>query len=345
MGSLARRRPAADQARNRLAFGAALLVAAPLLIAMARPAGAWERHDLMTRPIVERLSWLHSYRNLLVEDATSDSDPVNADYVPVYIDHLPGEREDARDILIRYSDEPAWGMDQGLSVSPLQKLAGGSQDFRQQYAFYMAGIVRVGAAPDRVDHFYQEAVAEMRAGHTYWAFRDLARCLFYLEDLSQPLRTQTFLYSWLLRARFSPKGLQTLATNVRDDYEDWVHWQLSGELRRGGGPFLEALRDPPDMAFVDPKTAALALAEYSHGKAAALLKNLDAFLPESAKSTRKVVWLPAKDMQPAKLPPSYYRVEESTADSLRIMAGTVTSVLMMAERDFAKARKQAQSTR
>ncbi len=305
----------------------------------SHPALAWERHDLLTRPLLARQHWLDAYRNILVEPATSDPSPVNPSYVPVYIDRLPGEHESAREILDRYVDEPAWGMDAGIHVSPWQKLDGGSRGYRQSYDYFLAGVVRVGDAPGRMVHFYRLAVADMKSGHTYWAFRNLARSLFYLEELGDPLDTQSFQYSWIWQTRFNAARLKTREINYRLAYDAFVQQNLESELKAGRGPLLEVLKDPPSMPFMAPRTAARALAEFSHGRAAHLLNVLDAFLPTRIQSATTVVRPTAAELDPKRAETSAAVLLQSTADSLQVTGGTVLSVLEMARKDFARAKK------
>ncbi len=305
----------------------------------AHPALAWERHGLLTRPLLARQRWLDAYGNIVVEPATTDPDPVNASYVPVYIDHLPGAHESARAILERYVDEPAWGMDTGVQVSPWQGLDGGSRSYRQNYDYFLAGVVRVGDAPARAAYFYHLAVSDMKSGHTYWAFRELARSLFYLEELGDPLDTQPFQYSWIWQARFDMAHVKTRQTNYRLAYDAFVQQHLEAEFKAGHGPLLGVLKDPPAMPFADPLTAARALAEFSHGRANHLLNLLDAFLPARIKSATAVVLPTAAELDAKTAGPGAALLLQSTADSLQVTGGTVLSVLEMARKDFTRPRK------
>lgn len=314
------------------------------LVLTAAPALAWQRHDLITRPVVQGEKWLAGFSSIVVEPATSDAGPYNPSYVPVYLDKLPGQRESAAQILDTYVDEPSWGMDEGLKISPWQPIDGDSQQYRRNYEYFLDGVVRVGSAPDRVARFYGLALAAMKAGQTYWAFRDLARALFYLEELGDPLNTRPFLYSWLWRTRFDRHKLGILVTNVQLGYDRFAQDNLTHELAIGNGPLLDGLRDPPAMAFDGPKTAALALSQYSNGGATKLLVNLQKFLPKRVLSTARIVLpLPSELLVPRS--PSYYPIMQTTADDLRITAGAVKGVLELAHRDFARIRKARKSGR
>lgn len=333
--------------RQLSALCAVLILAAVCWGLSAGPADAWERHDLITRAVLRNAGWLDAYRKLTVTPASGsecpkcDKDPYNPDYQPLFVDRLPGETTSAREVLVRYVDEPDWGMDASVSVSPLEPLAGGSKGYRHQYYYYGAGLLRVGSAPDRVKHFYDLALESYKAGDRYWAFRHLARAIHYLEDMGQPLHTKPFLVKWLGRTKLDIDRTTTLASNIHYGYERFVTHHLRADIRRDAGPLIDSLRKPPRMKFQDPYTAARALAEYSANRAGDLLKDLDAFLPKRIKSTKKIVVPTPAEIRPPKPPDAYNRVVESTSRSLEITAGAVVSVLEMARRDFAAADRAA----
>ncbi len=322
-----------------------LAIAVWAVLAWAAPAGAWERHDLMTRVILRNASWLDLHKNFAVLPASGsecvkcDKDSYNPDYIPLFVDRLPGDKTSAREVLVRYIDEPDWGMDEALTLSPIQALAGGSKGYRHQYYYYVTGVARVGEAPERVTHFYDLAIEAYAAGDKYWAFRHLARALHYLQDMGQPLHTRPFLYSWLGRTKLDVDRMKNLVSNLHFGYERLVTRKLRDEMRHDTGPLLRALRKPPKMKFDDPYTAARALAEFSSNRAAKLLKDLEAFFPKRIKSTRQVVIPTVAELAPAKVPASYRDIMASTERSFEVTAGAMISVLEMARRDFAKADK------
>ena len=340
-----------------------LRAAVPLLVGLAAllafgvlapPAAAWERHDLITRVILRNAPWLDAYKKIEVLPAsgsdclTCDKDLYNPDYIPLFIDKLPGERTSAREILVRYVDEPDWGMDEKVEVSLLQPLAGGSKGYRHQYYYFAGGLARVGAAPKRVQHFYDLAMEAYKAGDRYWAFRQLARALHYLEDMGQPLHTRAFNYSWLKRTKLDLERTTTLATNLHYAYERMVVNLLREETRQDRGPLLEALRKPPKLKFdasggifsKPPEQAAWSLAEFSSNKAAKLLNDLDAFLPKRVKSTKKVIVPTPGELVPTKPSNPYLHIHATTVSGLSVTSGAVISVLEMARRDFAKIDKE-----
>lgn len=305
------------------------------------PAAAWDRHDLITRVVLRNAGWLHAYGKLKVTPAsgsecpTCDKDPYNPDYVPIFVDRLPGDSTSAREVLVRYVDEPDWGMDASVSLSPIQPLAGEGKGYRHHYYYYGAGLLRVGEAPERVKHFYDLAVGAYKAGDRYWAFRHLARAVHYLEDMGQPLHIRPFLPGWLARTRLDVGRTATLAANLHNAYERFVTEHLRAEIRRDGGPLLDSLRKPPKMEFEDAYTAARALAEYSSNRAPGLLTDLDAFWPKRVKSTRRQVVPTPAEIRPARPPDAYGRILQHTARSLEVTAGAVLAVLDLARRDFA----------
>ncbi|MBI6546297.1 MAG: hypothetical protein HY692_05850 [Cyanobacteria bacterium NC_groundwater_1444_Ag_S-0.65um_54_12] len=305
---------------------------------------AWQNHDLLMQIILAQEHWLTGYQQLSVEVIpASDRSVYNARYLPVYLDHLPGEKQDALEILERYADEPEWGMDTELELSPFQPVMGGSKGYRHQYYYFAVGIVRIGAAPERVSHFYRLAVTAAREGNWYWAFRQLARSLHYLADMGQPLNTRSFLYSWLWQTRFVPNSLTKLAKNYQLAYEVFADQHLQAERSTREGPLLAALRHPPKLPFEDPQTAARALAEYNSKRAPALLKMLEQFLPRRIKSPKKMIIPAVPEIRPLHPPVVYHEIMDSTSRSLELTAGAIHAVLALAQRDFAKLRKKVTS--
>ncbi|MGE5707699.1 MAG: DUF1667 domain-containing protein, partial [Bacteroidota bacterium] len=160
-----------------------------LLLAFSAPAQAWARHDLITRYGLAGEKWLDRYQNISVTPYESeDKSPYSPEWVGPFVAQKLGDKTSAREILIRYSDEPDWKMDEVQGLSPFQSLMGGGQGFRHQRYFF--GPVRLGDAPNRAVHFYELSKQAFAKGDSYWGFRFFARTLHYLEDMAEPLHTQ-----------------------------------------------------------------------------------------------------------------------------------------------------------
>lgn len=159
----------------------------------------------------------------------------------------PGQKTVASNVLINYIDEPDWGMDQDLNLSPDQKYMGGytgptSQGFRHLYfkkwsikapwrTFHIP-LKGMGEALNRAQIFYDLAERAYQVKEIYWSFRFLAWSLHYIQDLGQPFHTSTALtphfLSWNDIFDFKKFVLRTsqIIANYHSLYEDYAVYQL-----------------------------------------------------------------------------------------------------------------------
>lgn len=313
------------------------LVALALAIALLTPtpALAWADHDLLTREILRPVTWLNAYRNIKVTKWTYENvdKGLNPDFKPLYIDKLVGESTNAREILIRYVDEPDWGMDEKLEVSPLQTLAGGSKGYRHQCYHFMRGALEVGEAPKRAKANYELARIAFRKHDPYWGFRYLARSIHYLEDMGQPYHTNPMRLSYIWDAKFNLQGLTTLASNVHYHYEAFVSHHLRKQAGKGKGKWIGAIQDAEPGDVFDPEVAASALADFSHENSAKLIEACDRFWPKRVKSTKELRSVRPADLEPVEPPPSYADIDQITALQLHVTSKMVRGLLSMAKRD------------
>lgn len=320
---------------NRLVAAAVAALVAAATLAPA-PAMAWANHDLLTREILREVKWLNQYRAIKVTPYTyaEQEKGINPDFKPVYIDKLVGETTNAREIMIRYADEPDWGLDDGLPSSPLYALTGGSKGYRHQSYHLANGVVKLGEGPKRAKAYYELARVAFRKKDAYWGFRFLARSVHYLEDMGQPYHTKPILWRQLLDAKLDAKRLTTLATNLHYYYEAYVSHHLRKQASKGQGKWIGAIQDAQAADVFDAEAAAVALASFSNARAPELLDALDRFWPRRVKSTKVLQPIRVEDLEPAEAPPSFGTIDEITTLDLHVTSKMVRGLMALAKRDL-----------
>lgn len=316
-----------------------LTVFAAILAGLAaQPAHAWGDHRQLTREILGDVSWLSNpeFRQIEVTpyryaDAERSAYPTN--FKPIYVDRLIGEKTTAREILLRYVDEPDWGMDEGLQLSPLQGLAGGSKGYRHQRYYYLGGVLRVGDAHGRAAEFYRLTKLAFGQGDTYWGFRFLARSLHYLQDMGQPLHTRPFRTRQLLGTGLNATKVSILAANYHHYYEAWVADRLEKQQRSGSGNLVKAIRDADAGTIASVKDASKALSAYSHKNAGRLLDASEAYWPRKVKQTESIVPIDARLLDPPQPPQGWDTLNQLTENALHVTAKVAKGFLAFAHRD------------
>jgi hypothetical protein len=341
MGGPARkgRRVHAGWTRRRRARGASGLVLG-LVLWLGTPshALAWSDHAVLTRLILRSAAWLDQWRDLEVTPWTyekADTGPYAPLYTPVYVDRLVGERTSAREVLLRYVEEPDWGMDDGLQVSPFQGLFGGSQSYRHRSSYFAQGALRFGRAPERCKSSYEMAAKAFENRDPYWGFRYLARALHYLQDLGEPYEIRPFLPVDLVLTQASGERLGTMSTNLRIHYEALVAHHLHKQEDAGRGPWLEAIRDATAATVLGPGEASRALADFTADHAVPILEACNRFWPRRARSQKRVQAVRPRDLDPPELPPSWVTIEERTTLQLHVTAKIVRGLLEKARKEVA----------
>lgn len=148
------------------------------------------------------------------------------DYYAPFVRYRSPEqgKVNALEVLSLYSAEPDWGMDEGLRLSPLQVLTGGSQGYRHlRYGLF---FFRVGRAHHRVLHFTRLAGAAASRRDPYWSVRFAARALHYLEDLASPMHTKPFPERAVAAGLLRPKRLYYAVYNYHLNVERAVGYRL-----------------------------------------------------------------------------------------------------------------------
>ncbi len=256
---------------------------------------AWNRHNLITRYSLSDQSWLDQYNNLKVTPYTYQDDSLSSQFRVIYTNPAqdtppPGEfryytlqsqskpgftgtpaggQTSARQILMDFSDEPDWDMDEGWELAIAQNLMAGSRGYRHMYYpvwdWHLPWLFAPqGVAPQRAEHFYRMARYAFKRNDAYWGFRFLARALHYLQDLGQPYHTtQT---SWKFITWASPIEGTTQATkNYHFAYESYIAYRLECEANGRMPPdYSSALTKSQPLAMEDVISGVTRLAEMSN---------------------------------------------------------------------------------
>lgn len=221
---------------------------------------SWSLHGEMTKIVLDTLPWLNKYRDIeITQYSYNDSSAYNPNYKIPYLEGKIGEKMDAKTILSTYTDEPDWGMDEGLSLNSMQSLTGGSHGWRHQYYILLGGILKLGEAPDRALHFYNMAVEAFKKNDPYWGFRFLARSLHYLQDLTNPFHSNPGPLPILLSNIWDINGMTVLAMNHHFALEDYQEYQI----KKRNQLYFRALRNSSPIKINNIWDSAVNLANKS----------------------------------------------------------------------------------
>ena len=126
----------------------------------------------------------------------------------MYVPAVEGESITGREILITFSDEPDWGMDQdlypileyGYGRAPFGKETGPSSQAPFHMAFLHENFILKRIVPDlrrsfmeeRIRVFFALAWAAFSHRVEYWGWRFAAWAMHYLQDLTQPYHATPF---------------------------------------------------------------------------------------------------------------------------------------------------------
>jgi hypothetical protein len=163
----------------------------------------------------------------------------------------------AKSVLSTFSDEPDWGMDQGLFQIPeygYGKIPYGAETgIASQAPFHMlflnenyivklaAPEMKDGMGRERIELFSRLSKLAFQVGHPYWGFRFSAWVLHYLEDLGQPFHSRAVPH-WGIGdyLKFAVSGNKTqvkaemsqILKNRHFAYEDFVAYALQSYFIR-----------------------------------------------------------------------------------------------------------------
>lgn len=235
---------------------------AAVVLVWAGSVQAWDGHDIITHQSLrdfEQLELMLEETPYLYDDV--DDSMYNLEFELVYL-HADGEPFSALDVLTAYASEPDWDLDTNLQLSRLQVMTGGSHGWRHQRYALLGGVIVLGVAPERAEHFYQMALHAHAEEDLYWAFRFLARSLHYMQDMGQPYHALPMPVShFLTRHWLNIADATIVAENLHFALEGYVEHQLA----QGYLPFLEALQGSAYTEIRDVKQAAIDLNEKARG--------------------------------------------------------------------------------
>lgn len=216
----------------------------------------WDGHDLITYHSLKDFATLDIP---LVETEYTYGERDTTEYNPSFVVKFLHEDWDeltAFQVLVDYAQEPDWDLDTGLELNPLQMLTGGSQGWRHQRYTLLGGLIALGVAPERAQHFYDLAVYAYEQGDLYWAFRFLSRSLHYLQDMGQPYHSLPMpVAHFLTKHRLNLTNATIVGENVHYNLEWYVEWRLTQEYE----PFIDVLTRTDYVEFATVEEAALDL--------------------------------------------------------------------------------------
>ncbi len=119
-----------------------------------------------------------------------------------------GGHPSAREVIVIYSDEPDWKMDDEVprlvSSNSMAEASSGTAT-RALRHFWTPKEEILGVRLDtgqetdkRMQLFYELALIAFDSGHDYWGYRFLGNAVHYLEDMSQPFHTRLVISSDML---------------------------------------------------------------------------------------------------------------------------------------------------
>lgn len=160
-------------------------------------------------------------RNTLPEKQYYLNDP---DVKETFLSLKPGNSVKVEDILSTYSNEPDWGMDQGLFRIreygfPPHPIAGDGVGLSSQVPFHMIFLTEdfiartlfpehlISYLPARVRTFEKLSRLAFEAGEKFWGYRFLGWVLHYLGDITQPFHTKMVPHGgWMLYLKYMLSG-------------------------------------------------------------------------------------------------------------------------------------------
>lgn len=275
----------------------ALILAACFALA-ARPGQAWDGHDAITRAALESVYWLEDHAALKVTPHSDRIEGIQPTYTFAFHGEEVGSTISAREVLIRYSEEPDWGLDQNLNASWQQTFMGGYTGLSSQAYFHMyypsftvhlpVPGIEMGVAPQRLELWAQAAERAFERHDPYWGFRYLACALHYIEDVAQPYHSTQTAFQFVDLAH-PIAGTTKITGNYHFVYEGWVRRQIEQEaLAEAAGDrpafgLLAAVRGTGSVSFPHRPDYVKKVARLSHKHASRLVKACVAFFDRKFK--------------------------------------------------------------
>jgi hypothetical protein len=216
-----------------------ILILLTILMTLPKSAFAWGGHKEVTYYCLRDIEWLKEFNDIKITPFNyQDPDKRTSPYEVPYKEGAIGDSTSALDILTIYCEEPDWELDKNVD-SFLFKLLGyiGLDSSSWRHGYWVIGPVKLGGAPDRFIYFYNMSILAFKNNDYYWGFRFLARCLHYIEDVTQPQHTYPVPYKVILKNHFNPKRIIPIASNHHFTLERYQAYQC----RTGYPKFINAI--------------------------------------------------------------------------------------------------------
>ncbi len=210
---------------KELLFFTSVLLA--VIMILPKVAFAWGGHKEVTYYCLKDVEWIKNFDSIKITPFNyEDSDRRLAPYYIPYKEGNIGDTTSALEILITYCEEPDWGLDKDID-SFLFKILGyiGLDSSAWRHGYWIMGPIKLGGAPERFIYYYNMSINAFKNGDIYWGFRFLARCLHYIEDITQPQHTYPVPYKVIVQKQFNPKKIIPIVQNHHFTLERYQAYQ------------------------------------------------------------------------------------------------------------------------
>lgn len=212
-----------------------------VILTIPKSALAWGGHKEVTYYAVKDIEWIKNYTEIKITPFTyEDKDKRVIPYDIPYKEGNIGGTTDAITILSTYCEEPDWGLDKGINSDffrILERIGLDSGSWRHGCWVMLDGLVKVGGAVERFLYNYNMSLQAFKNNDPYWGFRFLARCLHYLEDVTQPQHTYPVPFRVILENLFDTRKIVQIASNHHFTLERYQGYQC----RIGNPSFVKVL--------------------------------------------------------------------------------------------------------
>ncbi len=320
---------------------------------------AWSRHNLINQYVLKEINWLKEYDRITVTPYTYQDKSINPGYKLLYTNPDPdqvnpplgkfvfytldstekpgfrgaeiGQKISARQILIDYSDEPDWGMDQNLKLSFMQSLMGGSQGYRHMYYpvwdWHLPYLFfPQGKTPERAEHFYTMAKQALAKGDLYWTFRFLSWVVHLVGDMGQPYHTTQTSLSFISLSSFIKTSTQT-TKNYHFAYESYINYRL--QLEAGGlisPDYISVLEQAPALKVSSLTRLVKDMAQMNNKKVGETFQASINFFGKRLRSPKEVV-LGQDEVDVLMTSPQRSQFDHTARQALKLTSDGVRGVL------------------
>jgi hypothetical protein len=268
------------------------LIILTIIIALPKEAFAWGGHKELTYYTIREIEWIKEYKDIKITPYTyTDSDGENPNYIISYKEGNTGDTIDSLTILTTYCEEPDWDLDKNvdsLLFRGMRCIGLDSSHWRHGYWVICEGLIELGGAVDRIEHYTNMSILAFKKKDLYWGFRFLARAIHYLEDITQPQHTYPVPPKLILDYLFNTNKLIVVASNH--------HFALEGyqgyNILIGYPPFVNAITSAKPMEVEDLKNFSREAAIKSKGEAPKLWELQSKLYGERIDEPTEFQWFP-----------------------------------------------------